>query len=118
MKKKDDFGELLIEALEEAVEHHEGRLSARVDRVEITARNAVVKPPPHFTAARIQSLRKSLGLSQPVFAGMLNVSGSTVRAWEQGAREPDGPSLRLLEIVEAHPDMLLSRVSTEAMIDG
>lgn len=37
MATKDDFGEKLIEALEEAVEHHEGRLlSTRVDRVEIT----------------------------------------------------------------------------------
>jgi hypothetical protein len=35
METKDDFGEKLIEALEEAVEHHEGRLSAQVDRVEI-----------------------------------------------------------------------------------
>lgn len=37
METKDDFGEKLIEALEEAGEHHEGRLlSARADRVEIT----------------------------------------------------------------------------------
>jgi hypothetical protein len=43
-KKKNGFGEMLIRALEEAVEHHEGRLAARVDRVEITTRNEVVKP--------------------------------------------------------------------------
>jgi putative transcriptional regulator len=109
--KNDDFGEMLIQAMEEAVEHHEGRLSARVDRVEITARRATVTPPPRYTAARIRSLRTRLGLSQPVFAGMLNVSGSTVRAWEQGARAPEGPSLRLLEIAEQNPDALLSHVS-------
>lgn len=111
MGRKNHFGEMLIGALEEAVEYHEGRLSARVDRVAITARRAVVKPPPRYSAERIRSLRKGLGVSQPVFAGILNVSGSTVRAWEQGTREPDGPSLRLLEIAEQHPDTLLSHLS-------
>ncbi|HLL82364.1 MAG TPA: hypothetical protein VK420_06920 [Longimicrobium sp.] len=36
MEEKRDVGELLIEALEEAIEHENGRLVARVDRVEIT----------------------------------------------------------------------------------
>jgi hypothetical protein len=40
MVRNGDLGEMLIGAPEEAVEHHEGRLSARVDRVEITARYA------------------------------------------------------------------------------
>ncbi len=36
MEEKAVLGELLIGALEEAVEHPECRLTARVDRVEIT----------------------------------------------------------------------------------
>ncbi|MGI9180750.1 MAG: helix-turn-helix domain-containing protein [Longimicrobiaceae bacterium] len=55
-------------------------------------------------------MRNKLGASQPVFAGMLNVSPSTVRAWERGAREPDGPTLRLLEVAEKHPEVLTGRV--------
>lgn len=43
---------MLIRALEEAVEHHEGRRPARVDRVEITERRQVVKPPQRFKADR------------------------------------------------------------------
>lgn len=35
MVENHDFGAMLIDALEEAVEHYEGRLTARVDRVEI-----------------------------------------------------------------------------------
>jgi len=42
---------------------------------------------------------------------MLNVSGSTVRAWEQGAREPEGPTLRLLEIAEKNPAVLVDAVA-------
>ena len=51
-----------------------------------------------------------MALSQPIFAAALNVSPETVRAWEQGKREPDGPTLRLLEVAEQHPEVLLKRV--------
>ena len=41
-----------------------------------------------------------------------NASNADVRtwAWEQGKREPDGPTLRLLEVAEQHPEVLLERV--------
>ena len=81
------------------------------DRIEYTARKATVAPPPRYSADHIRALRKDLGLSQPVFAGMLNVSGSTVRAWEQGQRQPEGPTLRLLEVAERHPEALMSNMT-------
>jgi putative transcriptional regulator len=55
-------------------------------------------------------VRESVGLSQPIFAKALNVSVGTVRGWEQGARIPDGPSRRLLEVVERHPKAILESV--------
>jgi putative transcriptional regulator len=70
-----------------------------------------VSPPPSYDAERVRRVRAGLNVSQPVFAGMLNVSNSTVQAWEQGVREPDGASLRLLEIAENHPGALLASVS-------
>jgi putative transcriptional regulator len=107
----ENFGELLIQSLEEAVEVEKGGLQpARVGRRKVTARQVRVSPPPRYTAARIARVRHNLGASQPVFAGMLNVSASTVRAWERGAREPDGPTLRLLEVAETHPEVLTERV--------
>lgn len=36
----------------------------------------------------------------------LNVSVKTVQAWEQGKRKPDGPTLKLLEIAEKHPEVI------------
>ena len=62
-------------------------------------------------AARGKSrLRESLGLSQAPFSLALNVSVGTVRAWEQGARIPDGSSRRLLEVVEHDPEVILRTV--------
>jgi putative transcriptional regulator len=107
----DNFGELLIEGLKEAVAIEAGELRPdRVRRRKVTARQASVAPPPQYSAAQIARVRSKLGASQPVFAGMLNVSPSTVRAWERGAREPDGPTLRLLEVADKHPEVLTGRV--------
>jgi hypothetical protein len=38
------------------------------------------------------------------------VSPDTIRAWEQGKREPDGPTLRLLQVAEQHPEVLLDKL--------
>lgn len=57
-------------------------------------------------------VRESLAVSQPVFASMLNVSRSTVRAWEQGARDLEGAALRLLEVADGHPEVLVEAVGT------
>ena len=37
--------------------------------------------------------------SQAVFAAYLNTSPSTVQKWEQGQKRPNGPSLKLLNLV-------------------
>jgi putative transcriptional regulator len=56
-----------------------------------------VKP---FSAAQIRRLRKRNNASQAVFAAYLNTSTSTVQKWEQGQKRPNGPSLKLLNLVE------------------
>lgn len=77
----------------------------------LTAREANIQPVPAYAREEIAGLRKQLNLSQPVFAQALNVSPETVRAWEQGKRSPDGAALRLLEVAQRHPEMLLSIVA-------
>lgn len=108
-QKKGTFGQQLIESTREAVQIERGeREPARVTRY--TAAEAKVEPPPQYVSERIKRIRNQMGLSQPVFAAALNVSTETVRAWEQGKREPDGPTLRLLEVAEQHPEVLLKNV--------
>jgi putative transcriptional regulator len=70
-----------------------------------------VERPPAFDSRRIQKIRRSLDVSQRVFAEMLNVSLATVRSWEQGARTPDGAAMRLLSIAERHPETIIEAVS-------
>jgi putative transcriptional regulator len=100
------WGEALIQGLTEAIAYERGDLTnLRVHTVEVTARSAHVERPPWYAPFLIREIRHKLSVSQAIFAEMLGVSTSSVRAWEQGKREPDGPARRLLQIAEEHPEV-------------
>ncbi|GGA42546.1 helix-turn-helix domain-containing protein [Dyella nitratireducens] len=62
--------------------------------------DALCLPPvKDFTPAQIKRLRLRCRASQAVFAAYLNTSPSTVQKWEQGQKHPNGPSLKLLNLV-------------------
>lgn len=50
--------------------------------------------------AEIKALREREQVSQPVFASYLNVRKDAVSKWERGEKRPDGPSLKLLNLVK------------------
>ena len=50
----------------------------------------------------IRALRERENVSQPVFAAYLNVSKNLVSDWERGKRQPGGPALKLLYVVQKH----------------
>ncbi len=54
-------------------------------------------------AARIRTLRKSLGLSQARFAARVGVDQSNVSRWENGALPDDAHIVRLAELAGQHP---------------
>ena len=53
-----------------------------------------------YTPKQIQSIRLRYRASQAVFAAYLNTAPSTVQKWEHGSKHPNGPSLKLLNIVD------------------
>ena len=53
-----------------------------------------------LTPKQIRVLRARTRMSQAVFAAFLNTSVSTVQKWEQGQKRPNGPSLKLLDLVD------------------
>ena len=54
-----------------------------------------------MTPEEIKALREREHVSQPVFARYLNVRKDAVSKWERGEKRPDGPSLKLLNLVRA-----------------
>lgn len=89
-----NLGEMLLEGLEEAVAHAEGRKTKarkRVVMVEVPAQIDVV------------AIRKRLGLSRPAFCARYGFSVRTVEKWEKHERNPDGPARAYLTVIEREP---------------
>ena len=64
--------------------------------------DALCLPPvKEYTATQIKRIRETNKASQAVFAAYLNTSVSTVQKWERGEKKPNGPSLKLLNLVES-----------------
>src|SRR6185436_8754961 len=68
----------------------------------ISVRQAPAEPRPR-NKKDIVALRERLNFSQGMLARALNVSPSTVQAWEAGRRTPSDAALKLLAIAEKHP---------------
>ena len=63
-------------------------------------REDLLSPPPAYSPDGIREIRESFGVSQAVFAALMNVSLSTVQKWEQGQKAPSAPAYKLLYIVK------------------
>ena len=109
-RRRTIAGEIL-DGLNEAVRFERGEKTGAIFKAApISAGMARVDPAPEFSRERIAALRAKLGLTQPVFAGVLNVSPETVKAWEQGKSPPLGAAKRLLQLADMHPAALLETV--------
>jgi putative transcriptional regulator len=72
-----------------------------MDAVTLREFDALCLPPiKEYSAMQIRRLRQRSRASQAVFAACLNTSASTVQKWEQGQKRPNGPSLKLLNLVD------------------
>ncbi|MDO8502127.1 MAG: helix-turn-helix domain-containing protein [Gemmatimonadaceae bacterium] len=108
---KMSYGQRLIGSLKEAVAIERGEAApASVSTQVVTARTSTASPAPLYGANDVKKIRTSVKLSQAVFAATLNVSPDTVRAWEQGKKQPGGPAARLLELTEKNPGWVLTAV--------
>jgi putative transcriptional regulator len=90
--------EQIKDGLEESIQFTQGELNLRTTTVPTR--------PPAVTARKIVALRQKLGMSQGVFAQVLNVSAKTVQSWEQGERKPSQAALRLLQVMQAQPQVV------------
>lgn len=63
-------------------------------------REELIDPVPVFSPEEIRNLREAFGISQAVFAALLNVSVSTIQKWEQGQKDPGALAHKMLKIVK------------------
>lgn len=100
MKKEIEFSESqLLRSMGEALAHAQGKLTLKTTKIPRAANQ--------MSPAKIARIRRALKASTPVFAAYLNVTPDTVRSWEKNRRKPSGAALRLLQIAEKKPEVLL-----------
>ena len=100
---RDEDFKLYMEGVEAMVEHYHGL------RHDLRTTILPSRPKP-MEPVEIRALRERTGASQAFFALALNVSTKTVQAWESGARSPDGGTLKLLRLAEAHPEIVFEHL--------
>lgn len=96
------------DGLEDAVSNARGDLNLRTTTL----------PAPHMSKARVVAVRKSLKVSQSVFAAYLNVPVRTLQSWEQGLRTPKAGEARILQICESAPEEFMGRVKAAGAVVG
>ena len=77
--------------LEEALAYARGEADKSRYRVHIPRR------------VDVRAIRVKLGMTQVEFAGHFGFSVNTVRHWEQGKRQPEGPARAYLLVIDRAP---------------
>src|SRR5271154_4775932 len=109
-RKRLPVAEQIRKGLEEAIRHAKGAITLKTTPLEIPDR------PPEVGAGELTKLRLKSGMSQAIFARVLNVSTKTVQSWEQGQRKPSQAALRLIQVYRQNPGGLLEVVGMSAPI--
>jgi putative transcriptional regulator len=77
--------------LKEAVAYAGGKADERGYRVHVPEK------------IDVKAIRTRLNMTQEEFAGRFGFSVNTLRHWEQGSRQPEGPTRAYLLVIERAP---------------
>ncbi len=89
--------DMLAGSLDELITDYEENGGANLTHETLTVE---ITPAPKFTGEDVRSIRKKNCLTQVGLAKYLCVSKKTIEAWESGRNTPNGPSSRLLELLD------------------
>lgn len=91
--KKDLFDDL-VSSMNEMVAIEKGQFQPKAEHIH------------HHAVPNVKSIRQTAGLKQAEFAQVVGVSVALVQSWEQERRLPSGSALKLLILIERHPNMI------------
>lgn len=96
--------ESIKRGLEEAIAHSKGE---KTEVLEFRPR-----------AVDVKEVRRKTGLSQRRFAATFGISVNTLRHWEHGDRQPQGPALVLLNAADEDPGGLLQILTRSGRVQA
>lgn len=82
----------ILRGLEQMLAHIKGEGDASLYRVH------------HIKPLDVRAIRAKTGLTQEAFAQRFGFSVNTLRHWEQGKRQPEGPARSYLKVIDADPE--------------
>jgi len=77
--------------LKEAIAYAEGKANERAYRIHVPEK------------IDVRAIRARLDMTQEEFAAQFGFSVNTLRHWEQGSRQPEGPTRAYLLVIERAP---------------
>jgi len=77
--------------LKEAIAYADGKANKKAYRVHVPEK------------IDVKAIRAGLDMTQESFAGRFGFSVNTLRHWEQGSRQPEGPTRAYLLVIEREP---------------
>jgi putative transcriptional regulator len=95
MTKMSKVADSIRRGLEEAVAYARGEAKKSDYRVHVPV------------VIDVQAIRTRLGMTQEEFAGQFGFSVNTLRHWEQGKRQPEGPTRAYLLVIDRAPKAVL-----------
>lgn len=98
MSKMNETETSILKGLQEAVSFAKNEThDVKVSKVEVKEIN-------------VRELREKLKLTQEAFADTFGFNLSTVRNWEQGKRQPEGPAKVLLNVIAYNPQCVFDAI--------
>jgi putative transcriptional regulator len=98
-KTDEIFGEI-VSGLDEAIRYAKGTARKKAFRVHIPEK------------IDVRGIRKSLKMSQEVFASHFGFSAARVKDWEQGRSSPDTAVRAYLRVIEEKPKVVEAVLGT------
>lgn len=94
----NEFYDSIMRGLQEVSDNVSGKKRLPHKKVAII-------PVKMYSADEVKSIRKSVGMTQCIFAKYMGVSSKTVEAWESGKNHPSDSSSRILSMMESNSNL-------------
>lgn len=112
MSKENEISPFVAEMIEGLNAFAEALESGEPIEKKFTVRDITLDlHPKSYTTEDVKRVRRTLNVSQPLFARFLGVSVKTLRSWEQGIRPVPPIAARFMDEIVANPDLLKRRMS-------
>lgn len=77
-----------------------------------------IEPVNNYTSQEFKDIRLKCKMSIAKFSQVLGVTTNAVEKWEDGSRIPSGATIRLYELIDKNPNILIDYNIITPLIEG